>query len=136
MLVLKIQGGVQTATFESRLLVGGFNPHNPQRYGGSVAENCSTRSRTGATKSAAGVSGMAPFSIPGVPGPPFESATLVCGFNPPNPQRLGGPVAEMECCPKALWGPGAAEGGPGPPQGRARRFQAKPGGGTFVFLQC
>ena len=73
--------GGQGAPFESRLLVGGFNPRNPQRFGGSVAEICSTRTlpegrrgvrgskarnpkstsgSTGATRSATGASGIPP----------------------------------------------------------------------------
>ena len=44
MLVLKIRTGSQTPTFESATLVGGFNPQNPQRFRGSVAEfKCSLK---------------------------------------------------------------------------------------------
>ena len=150
---MKNPTGGQTPTFESATLVWGFGgPHLNQDFwsAGSTPKIPSVLGgpwrKTAAPGVDVGVHGgdgvgrgdfrNPPFSIPGGPGPPFESATLVWGSNPQNPQRFGGSVAEFKCCRKALWGSGAAEGGPGPPQRRARRFQAKTGGDPFVFSQC
>ena len=111
--------------FESRLLVGGVNPRNPERSGGSVDEICSTRtlregrrgvrgSKVRHPKSTAGSTGgdhignggsrNPPFATPGGPGPPFEFDILVGGFNPRNPQRSWGSAAESQCSQKAWWG--------------------------------
>ena len=61
-----------------------------------------------------------PFAIPGGPGPPFEYPLLVGGFNPQNPQRFGGSVAEIS----------RSRTVPGDVRGTPRSFRAAEGGPT------
>ena len=113
MLALEIQRGVQTATFESRLLVGGFNPHNPQRYGGSVAENCSTRSRTGAAKSATGVPGMPPSRSRASRVRHLNLLLWFAGSTPQIPSVWGGPWRKWNVARRPCGAPDPHKGAPG-----------------------
>ena len=139
--------GGQGAPFESRLLVGGFNPHNPQRFGGSVAGNCSTRTLpegrrgargsrvrnpestlgpTGATKSATGVSGIPPSRFRAARVPHLNVPLWLAGSTPKTPSVSGGPWQNLNVA-------GRLRGGPGPPEA-APEVPSKNGWGPFCFF--